>query len=85
MKKHSKFVYFGAALVLVLMAVRYFGREMFQPEFLDQSNVQRTQAKSKSSYDQSTNAVRPDGRFEAPPIQGTKSPFRVNIWDSYRP
>ena len=85
MKKYTKFAYFGAALVLVLMAVRYFGRETFQPEFLDQSNVQRTQAKAKSSYDQSTNAVRPDGRFEAPPIQGMKSPFRVNMWDSYIP
>jgi hypothetical protein len=85
MKKYSKFAYLGAALVLVLMAVAYFGREGYQPEFLDQSNVQRTQVKAKSSYDQSTNAVRPDGRFEAPPIQGMKSPFRVNIWDSYIP
>lgn len=85
MKKYTKFAYLGAGLVLVLMAVRYFGRETFQPEFLDQSNVQRTEAKAKSSYDQSTNSVRPDGRFDAPPIQGMKSPFRVNIWDSYIP
>jgi hypothetical protein len=85
MKKYTKFVYLGAALVLVLMAVGYFGREGYQPEFLDQSNVQRTQAKAKSSYDQTTNVVRPDGRFEAPPIQGMKSPFRVNMWDSYIP
>jgi hypothetical protein len=85
MKKYTNFVYLGAALVLVLIAVGYFGRETFQPEFLDQSNVQRTQAKPKSSYDQSTNAVRPDGRFDAPPIQGMKSPFRVNMWDSYIP
>ncbi len=85
MKKYSKFVYLGAALLLVLIVVGYFGRETFQPEFLDQSNVERTQAKAKSSYDQSTNAVRPDGRFEAPPIQGMKSPFRVNVWDSYIP
>lgn len=85
MKKYIKFVYLGAALVLVLMAVGYFGREGYQPEFLDQSNVQRTQAKAKSSYDQSTNAVRPDGRFEAHPIQGMKSPFRVNMFDSYIP
>jgi hypothetical protein len=85
MKKYSKFAYLGAALVLVLMAVAYFGRETFQPEFLDQSNVERTKAKAKSSYDQTTNVVRPDGRFEAPPIQGMKSPFRVNMWDSYIP
>ncbi len=85
MKKYTKFVYLGVGLVLVLMAVGYFSRETFQPEFLDQSNVERTQTKAKSSYDQSTNAVRPDGRFEAPPIQGMKSPFRVNIWDSYIP
>ena len=85
MKKYTNFVYLGAALVLVLIAVGYFGRETFQPEFLDQSNVQRTQAKAKSSSDQSTNAGRPDGRFDAPPIQGMKSPFRVNMWDSYIP
>lgn len=85
MKKYTKFVYLGAALVLVLIAVGYFGREGYQPEFLEQSNVRRTQAKAKSSYDQSTNAVRPDGRFEAPPIQGMKSPFRVNMFDAYIP
>ncbi len=70
---------------VLFMAVIYFNRQHFQPEFLDQSNVKRTQELAVSSYSQKTNAVRPDGRFDSPPIQGILSPFRVNIWDSYIP
>jgi hypothetical protein len=76
------FLVLGLAIMLVYAVM---SREGFQPEFLDQRNVEKTQDMSVSSYKQDTNAVRPDGRFEAPPIQGTKSPFRVNIWDSYIP
>lgn len=71
--------------ILVYCAMTYFSRQHFVPEFLDQGNVEKTQATSVSSYRQETNAVRPDGRFEAPPIQGVESPFRVNMWDSYIP
>jgi hypothetical protein len=76
------FLVLGLAVMLVYVVVR---REGFQPEFLDQKNVEKTQAMANSSYKQDTNAVRPDGRFDAPPIQGTKSPFRVNVWDAYIP
>jgi len=69
--------------VLIVYAV--MARENFVPEFLDQRNVERTQETAVSSYSQRTNSVRPDGRFDAPPIQGVISPFRVNIWDSYIP
>jgi hypothetical protein len=76
------FLVLGLAVMIVYAVM---SREGFQPEFLDQKNVEKTQDMSKSSYKQDTNAVRPDGRFDAPPIQGTKSPFRVNVWDAYIP
>lgn len=76
---------FIVGLVVVLAAVSYFSREHYVPEFLDQTNVKRTQEKSVSSYDQSTNAVKIDGHFDAPPIQGMESPFRVNQFNSYIP
>lgn len=72
-------------VVVVLAAVSYFSREHYVPEFLDQTNVKRTQEKSVSSYDQSTNAVKINGHFDAPPIQGMESPFRVNQFNSYIP
>jgi hypothetical protein len=74
------FLAFAALIVYGVMS-----RESFVPEFLDQRNVERTQETSVSSYSQRTNSVRPDGRFDAPPIQGMISPFRVNKWDSYIP
>jgi len=70
------------AVILVLAAVT---REHYVPEFLEQGNVKRTAETADSSYAQQTNHVRPDGRFEAPQVQGTESPFRVNIWESYIP
>jgi hypothetical protein len=76
---------FVVGVVVVLAAVSYFSREHYVPEFLDQTNVKRTQEKSVSSYDQSTNAVKINGHFDAPPIQGMESPFRVNQFNSYIP
>ena len=69
----------------IMLIYAVITREGFQPEFLDQSNVKKTQDMANSSYKQDTNSVRPDGRFAAPPIQGIKSPFRVNVWDAYIP
>jgi hypothetical protein len=69
----------------ILIVYGVMAREHFVPEFLDQRNVERTQETAVSSYSQRTNAVRPDGHFDAPPIQGVISPFRVNVWDSYIP
>ena len=85
MNRVPTWIVFGVAIIAVLAAVSYFAKEGFVPEFLDQSNVERTQDLAVSSYAQVTNSVRPDGRFEAPPIQGIKSPFRVNMFDSYIP
>lgn len=75
------FLAIGAA---ILAAVIFRFRESFVPEFLEQSNVKRTAETKNSSYNQETNHVRPDGRFDAPLI-GTESPFRVNMYDSYIP
>ena len=83
--KMPTWMMFGVAIIVVLAAISYFGREGYVPEFLDQSNVERTQDLAVSSYAQVTNSVRPDGRFDAPPIQGIKSPFRVNMVDAYIP
>ena len=82
--QHSLPVYLCLALGAILVYAM-ITREGFQPEFLDQGNVQRTQDTSISSYSQRTNAVRPDGHFSAPPIQGMESPFRVNQFNSYIP
>jgi len=73
----------AVGLMVVYALIKY--TEGFQPEFLDQGNVIRTQETTKSSYAQQTNAVPVDGRFAAPPIQGTESPFRVNMFNSYIP
>jgi hypothetical protein len=77
------YVWLGVALLVVFVVMKQ--RSGFQSEFLDQGNVVRTQEKAKSSYDQSTNAVHIDGRFDAPPVQGMESPFRVNMFNSYIP
>jgi hypothetical protein len=69
----------------VLIVYGVMSRDHFVPEFLDQRNVQKTQETANSSYKQTTNSVRPNGKFDAPPIQGVISPFRVNMWDSYIP
>jgi hypothetical protein len=80
-----EFLALAVAIIFAYCAITYFSRDQFVPEFLDQGNVKKTQDTANSSYRQETNAVRPNGRFDAAPIQGVISPFRVNIWDSYIP
>jgi hypothetical protein len=74
----------AVGLMLAYSLITYV-TEGFQPEFLDQGNVVRTQEMANSSYKQQTNAVSVDGSFAAPPIQGVESPFRVNMFNSYIP
>ncbi len=69
---------------LVLTAVIYFGRERFQPEFLDRSQVQRTVATETSSYEQMTNHMNP-APFAIGPLNGMQTPFQVNQYKSYVP
>jgi hypothetical protein len=85
MSWHNKLPVWLALGFAILVVYGVMSREYFVPEFLDQRNVERTQETAVSSYSQRTNAVRPDGHFDAPPIQGVISPFRVNVWDSYIP
>jgi len=56
--------------------------EPFVPEFLDQSNVKRTAERSTSSYDQETNHFKMTPSPQEP-IQGSETPFRVNMYNSY--
>jgi hypothetical protein len=72
-----------AVAVLLLLGVLHASRDHFSPP--QNANVAKTIAMKNSHYTQDTNHVRPDGHFDAPPIQGHKSPFRVNMWDSYIP
>ena len=74
-----------AVAVLVLLGVLHLSRDHFSTEVPDNENVRKTEAMKNSHYKQDTNHVRPNGHFDAPPLQGHKSPFRVNMWDSYIP
>jgi hypothetical protein len=57
-------------------------REQFVPEFLDQGNVKQTAKTGTSSYAQETNHFKLTP--PAPePIDGTQTPFRVNMFNSY--
>jgi len=82
---HNLPVFLCLALGAMLVYAVLPSRDGFQSEFLDQTNVERTQETSVSSYRQQTNAVQPNKQFAAPPIQGMISPFRVNVWDAYIP
>ena len=58
-------------------------KETFVPEFLDQSNVKRTADTSSSSYAQQTNHTVPTP-VDMGPIPGMETPFRVNMYSSYK-
>lgn len=70
--------------LFVLMAVLYFGREGFQPEFLDKRQVQKTVATEHSSYEQMTNHMSPSP-VSIGPIDGMQTPFQVNQYKSFVP
>jgi len=70
--------------LFVLMAVLYFGREGFQPEFLDTRQVQKTVATEHSSYEQMTNHMSPSP-VSIGPIHGMQTPFQVNQYKSFVP
>jgi hypothetical protein len=70
--------------LFVLIAVLYLGRERFQPEFLDKSQVQRTVATENSSYEQMTNHMSP-APVSIGPLHGMQTPFQVNQYKSFVP
>ena len=80
----DKIVYGGLALALLILVwiLSTKKKEMFVPEFLDQSNVMKTAKTRQSSYAQETNHFVP---MENPqdPIPGTETPFRVNMFNSH--
>ena len=70
--------------MFVLMLVLYLGRERFQPEFLDKSQVGTTVARQFSSYEQYTNHMDP-APVQMGPIGGMQTPFQVNQYKSFVP
>lgn len=68
--------------LLVLIVVLYVGRERFQPEFLDKTQVRRTVSTEHSSYEQMTNHMDP-APVAMGPIRGMETPFQVNQYRSY--
>jgi hypothetical protein len=70
--------------LFVLMLVLYLGRERFQPEFLDKSQVRKTVAVEHSSYAQQTNHMDP-ASVDIGPIRGLQTPFQVNQYNSFVP
>jgi hypothetical protein len=79
----KKWILLGIAVLVLLYVLKGF-REGFQPEFLDNSQVAKTAQSKNSSYAQVTNnMVPPQGPVV--PIQGSESPFRVNMVNSYIP
>ena len=72
------------AALFALMLVIYLGRERFQPEFLDKSQVGNTVARQFSSYEQYTNHMDP-APVQMGPIGGMETPFQVNQYKSFVP
>jgi hypothetical protein len=70
--------------LFALMLVLYLGRERFQPEFLDKTQVRTTVAHENSSYAQATNHATP-GPVAMSPLQGMQTPFQVNQYKSFVP
>ena len=74
-------------IIVGALAVWYFitrSRESFVPEFLEQTGVRKTARMTSSSYVQDTNHMSPAPGPNVP-IQGTESPFRVNMFNAYIP
>lgn len=71
------------AVVLIYLLVSR-SREGFAAEFVDNTNARNTAANKFSSYAQRTNHAVPVPGPDVP-IQGTQSPFRVNMVQAFIP
>jgi hypothetical protein len=80
--KNIVFIFLVAAFVALWFVLRKINKEAFVPEFLDQSNVMKTSKTRQSSYRQETNHFTPMANPQEP-IEGSESPFRVNMFNSY--
>lgn len=81
--KGIEFIFIVAGVLLVWYLASQT-KETFVPEFLDQSDVQRTAEASSSSYEQKTNHAIPTP-YDKDPVPGVQTPFRVNMFNSYQP
>lgn len=79
--KNWAFLGLLVALGAILYALSNY-REPFVPEFLEQGNVKQTSKTKTSSYNQETNHF-PKVHGPVEPIEGTETPFRVNMYNSY--
>lgn len=80
--KYTGFLALLAAGGLVWYVLSRPKKETFVPEFLDQGNVKKTVSTMKSSYAQETNHFRPTSKIDEK-IEGTETPFRVNMFNSH--
>ena len=80
--KYAPFLALILAGAVIAYMLSKYRRESFVPEFLDQGNVKKTTSGMKSSYAQETNHFKPTP-MESIPIDGTATPFRVNMYNSY--
>ena len=80
--KYVAFLALIVAIAVIAYVLSKYRKETFVPEFLDQGNVKKTTSTMKSSYDQETNHFKPTP-MEPEPIEGTQTPFRVNMFNSY--
>jgi hypothetical protein len=78
--KDWSFVALLGALVAIWYVLSY--KESLVPEFLDQGNVKSTSDTRESSYKQETNHFKMQ-KYKQEPIQGTETPFRVNLYNSF--
>lgn len=74
-----------AVAVIVVLAMLTKTWEPFALEFVDSTNMQRTDVNKDSSYAQVTNNVKPPSDLGIPPVTGMETPFRVNLFNSFVP
>jgi len=74
-----------AVAVIVVLAMLTKTWEPFALEFVDNTNMQRTDANKDSSYAQVTNNVKPPSDLGIPAVTGMETPFRVNLFNSFVP
>ena len=79
--KGIEFIFIVAGVLLVWY-LSTKTKEPFVPEFLDQSNVERTANNASSSYEQKTNHAVVTA-YDKDPVPGVQTPFRVNMFNSY--
>jgi hypothetical protein len=73
-------LFVGALILLGFVLMK--NTERFQPEFLDKRQVRKTVGVEDSSYEQMTNHM-DYASYSMGPIEGTPSPFQVNMFRAH--